>query len=63
MARESDLYKKLYQTRFRGDDRETYQIFGITIGNTKTTTKVQFHSVAPVINITKSHLIVFVCVV
>ena len=34
---------------FRGDDTKTYQIFGIPIGNTKTTRKVQFHPAEPVI--------------
>ena len=37
-----------------------YQIFEVPIGNAKITRKVQFHPAAPVINITKRHLIVFV---
>ena len=50
MTREPDLYKKLYQTKFMGDDTETYQIFGVLIGNAKTTKKIHFHPAAPVIN-------------
>ena len=43
------FYRKLYQTKFRGDDTKTYQIFGVIIGNAKITRKVQFHPAAPVI--------------
>ena len=39
----------MYQTKFRGDDKKTYQIFGVPIGNEKTTRKLQFHPVVPVI--------------
>ena len=39
----------LYQTKFRGDDTKTYQIFGVPIGNAIITRKVQFHPAAPVI--------------
>ena len=46
---EPDFYKKRYQTKFRGDDTKAYQIFGVPIGNTKITRKVQFHPAAPVI--------------
>ena len=48
-TREPDFYKKLYQAKFRGDDTKIYQIFGVSIGNEKTTRKVQFHPAAPVI--------------
>ena len=34
---------------FRSDDTKTYQIFGLPIGNAKTSRKVQFHQAAPVI--------------
>ena len=53
----------MYQTKFRGDDTKTHQIFGVTIGNEKITMKVQLHPAAPVINITKRHLIVAVWIV
>ena len=39
----------MFQTKFRGDDTKTYQVFGVTIGNAKITSKVQFHPAAPVI--------------
>ena len=45
----NQIYIKLYQNKFRGDDTKTYQIFGVPIDNEKTTTKVQFHPEAPVI--------------
>ena len=48
MTREPDFYRKLYQTRFRGDDTKIFQIFGVTIGDAKITRKVQFHPAAPV---------------
>ena len=48
MTREPDFYRKLYQNNFRGDDTNIYQIFGVPIGNTKITRKVQFHPAAPV---------------
>ena len=41
--------KKLYQTKFRGDNTKTYQIFGVKIGNAKMTRRVQFHPEAPLI--------------
>ena len=49
MTCEPDLYRKLYQTKFRGYDTKTFQIFGVPIGNAKITRKVQFHPAAPVI--------------
>ena len=39
----------MYQNKLRGDDRKTYQIFGVLIGNSKITRKLQFHPAAPVI--------------
>ena len=30
---EPDFYEIMYQTKFRGDDTKTYQIFGVPIGN------------------------------
>ena len=48
MTRELDFYRKLCQTKFKGDDTETFQIFGVPIGNSKITRKVQFHPAAPV---------------
>ena len=38
----------MYQNKFRGDDTQTFQIFGVPIGNAKITRKVQFHLAAPV---------------
>ena len=49
MTREPYFYRKLYQTKFRGDDTKTYKIFGVTIGNAKITRKVRFYPAAPVI--------------
>ena len=49
MTREPDYYKKLCQTKFRGDNTKTYQIFGVPIGNAKMTLKVQFHPELPLI--------------
>ena len=46
---EPDFYRKLYQTKFRGDDTKTFQIFGVPIGYAKITGKLQFHPAAPVI--------------
>ena len=40
---------KLYQTKFRGDDTKTYQIFGVPIGNAKMIINVQFCPAAPLI--------------
>ena len=48
MTSEPDFYKNIYQKK-GGGDTKTYQIFGVPIGNTKTTTKIQFHPAAPVI--------------
>ena len=49
MTREPYFYRKLYQTKFRGDYKKTFQIFEIPIGNGKLLRKVQFHSAALVI--------------
>ena len=38
----------MYQTKFRGDDTKRLQIFGVPIGNSKITRKVQFRPTAPV---------------
>ena len=43
------FYRKMYKTKFRGDDSKIYQIFGVPIGNVKITRKVQFHPASPVI--------------
>ena len=48
MTCEPDFYIELYQTKFRRDDTKIFQIFGLPIGNTKITRKVQFHLAAPV---------------
>ena len=53
ITREPDFYGKLYQTKFRGDDTKTFQIFGVPIGNEKITRKVQFHPAAPLIKYNK----------
>ena len=58
MKREPDFYGKLYQTKFRGDDTKTFQIFGVPIGNEKITRKVQFHPAAPLI---KYHQKTYTC--
>ena len=49
MTREPDFYKKLYQTKFRGENTQNYQIFGVKIGNSKMTKKLNFHLEAPLI--------------
>ena len=49
MTRELDFYRKLYQTKFRGDDSKIFQIFGVPIGNAKITRNVQFHQAEPLI--------------
>ena len=49
MTREPDLYKKLYQTKLRGDTTHEYNKFGVPIGNAKMTKKVQFCTEAPLI--------------
>ena len=43
------FYRKMYQTKFGGDDTKTFQMFGVPIGNAKIRRKVQFHPAAPVI--------------
>ena len=35
MTRKPYFLKRLYQTKFRGDNTKTYQIFGVTIANAK----------------------------
>ena len=47
MTREPDFYRKLHQTKFRGDKTQNYQKFGVPIGIAKMTKKVQFHPEAP----------------
>ena len=54
MTREPDFYKKIYQTKFRGDNTKTYQIFGVIIGNAKMTRNVQFHLAEPLIKYHKN---------
>ena len=49
MTCKPDISKKIYQTKFRGDNTKTYQIFGVKIGNAKMTRRVQFHPEAPLI--------------
>ena len=49
MTCEQYLYRKLYQTKFRGDETKKNQIFGVPIVNAKITRRVQFHPAAPVI--------------
>ena len=41
--------KKLYQNKFRGDNTQKCQKFGVSIGNAKMTKKVQLHPEAPLI--------------
>ena len=48
MTREPDLNRELYQTKFRGGDTKTFQIFGLPIGNAKIARNLQFHLAAPV---------------
>ena len=60
MTHEPDFYRELYKNKFSGDDTKIFRIFGVPIGNAKKRNKVQFHPVAPVINIKKRHLIVVV---
>ena len=40
MTREPDFYKRIYQTKFRGDTTHEYQKTGVPIGNAKMTRKV-----------------------
>ena len=49
MTHEPDYYRKLYQAKFRGDNTQKYQIFGVPIGNAKIIKKVQLHPEAPLI--------------
>ena len=48
MTREPYFYRELYQTKFRGGDTKTFQIFGVPIGNAKIARNLQFHLAAPV---------------
>ena len=48
MTRELFFFRELYQTKFRGDETKTFQIYGVLIGNEKISRKVQFHLAAPV---------------
>ena len=49
MTREPYFYENIYPTKYRGDDTKKYQIFGVPIGNAKTTEEIQFHPAAIVI--------------
>ena len=49
MTREPDLYKKLYNTKFRCDATHDYQKFGVPIGNARMNQKVRFRTEAPLI--------------
>ena len=49
MTREPDFYKKIYQTKFRDNNTQKYQIFGVPIGNARITKKVQIHPEASLI--------------
>ena len=49
MTCEQDFHRKLYQTKFRGDDTKTFRIFGVPIVHAKITRKLKFHPAAPVI--------------
>ena len=40
MTREPDFYKKIYDTKFRGDTTHDYQKFGVPIGNAITKKKL-----------------------
>ena len=57
------IYIETLPKQFRGDDTSTYQILRVPIDNRKIIEKIQFHPSAPVINITKIHIIVVVWVV
>ena len=39
----------MYQTKFWVDDTNTYQVYGVPIGNAKITRKVRFHPTEPLI--------------
>ena len=58
MTSEPDFYRKLYQTKCRGDDTKILQILRLPIGNAKITRKLQFHPAAPVM---KYHLKTYNC--
>ena len=40
MTREPDFYKIIYQNKFRGDNKKTYQLFAVPIGNAKKTDEI-----------------------
>ena len=42
MNHEPDFYSKIYKETFRGDDKKTYQLFAVPIGNAKSTEKYSF---------------------
>ena len=48
-SRGPDFYKKIYQTKFRDNNTQKYQIFGVPIGNARITKKVHFHPEASLI--------------
>ena len=48
MTYEPDLYRDLYQTKFRRDDTKIFQIFAVQMGNAKIAIKVKIHLAAPV---------------
>ena len=35
MTRKPYFFKRLYQTKFRGNNTKTYKLFGVPIGNAK----------------------------
>ena len=37
MTCKPDISKKIYQTKFRGDNTKTFQVSGVPIGNAKMT--------------------------
>ena len=51
MIRETNFYRKLYQTNTRGDDTKTYQLFSVPVGNAKTTENIVFHPASLVLKI------------
>ena len=49
MTREKYFYRKLYQTKCRGDITKKNKKIGVPIGNAKITKKVLFHPEEPLI--------------
>ena len=45
----SQIYIKIYDTKFRGYTIHKYQKFGVPIGNARTNQKVRFRTEAPLI--------------